>query len=140
MYLMRPFIVLASSMGPGKRGSTGAEGVEGLRNLVYHDDFSLVLGIISTFPVLIFIYSWSRRKPGAPDVVRKLWANGAWLLILAALLNIIIVFIPVFLREVSGIHMFDWLQIGIAVFIIGYLYKSQRVRDTFADFPVETDK
>jgi hypothetical protein len=33
------------------------------------------------------------------------------------------------------INMLGWVQLAIAVYIIFYLYTTQRVKDTFADFP-----
>lgn len=137
-YLMRPYIVLVASLRPSRQDA-GAVGVDGVRNMLYPDDFSLVLAILATLPVLFFIYAWSRRKPGAGSLVRALWKNGATLLAMSAALNILIVFVPILLGVVAGIHTLGWLQVGFAVAIIAYLYSSRRVRDTFQDFPVERE-
>lgn len=131
LYLLRPYIVLIASMGSGQ-GESG-----GIRNILYPDDLSLTLAIFSTIPALLFFYVWSRRKPGAGTMVKKLWANGGKLLVAAAVLNIAIVFVPLLSGIVSSIHALGWVQVGIAVIIIFYLLGSRRARDTFADFPVE---
>jgi hypothetical protein len=131
LYLLRPYIVLIASMGASQGGSGG------IRNILYPDDFSLALAIFATLPALLFFYAWSRRKPGAGTMVVKLWAHGGKLLVAAAILNIAIVFTPLLGGIVSSIHLLGWVQVVIAVIIIFYLLGSRRVRDTFADFPVE---
>jgi len=136
LYLLRPYPILISTRRMGRAGR-GVEGLEGLKNMVYPDDFSLTLGILATIPVLILLYGWVKRKPGAPDYVWKIWRHGAWLLITAAVLNIAIVLIPLLLGLMHHIHLAGWVQVVLSLPIIVYLYFSQRVKDTFADFPVE---
>jgi len=133
LYLLRPFLVWFASLGLGG----GAQGVERLRYMIYPDNFSLVLAMLATIPVMIFIYAWSKRSPGAKPLARKLWSNGKSLLTIAAVLNIIVVFVPLLTKVVHSIAAASWLQLGIPVLIIGYLNLSQRVTDTFADFPEE---
>jgi hypothetical protein len=139
LYLMRPYIVLIGTLKMG-RGSSGAVGVEGVRNILYPDNFSIVLAILATIPALLFMYAWSRRKPGAGALVIKLWKQGANLLAAAAAMNIVIVFVPWLTGAVVRIHALGWVQVGFAIVIIGYLYSSRRARDTFADFPVEKEQ
>jgi hypothetical protein len=139
LYLLRPYIALVASVSIG-RGGTGAVGVERVRDILYPDNFSLVLAILTTVPALLFVYAWTRRKPGASPLVRKLWKNGAALLAIAALLNIVIVFVPLLTGIVAGIHTLGWLQVGFAAVIIVYLYSSRRVKDTLADFPADREE
>jgi phosphoglycerol transferase MdoB-like AlkP superfamily enzyme len=134
LYLLRPYIVLIGAIGMGQRG-TGSDGIDGVRNILYPDDFSLTLAILATMPALLFIYAWSRRKPGAGPLVKKLWRNGVVLLAVAASLNIVIVFVPLLTGAMDRVHLLSWVQIGFALAIIAYLYASRRVKDTFADFP-----
>jgi hypothetical protein len=105
--------------------------------MVYPDDFSLTLGILATIPVLILMYGWVKRKPGAPYYVQKIWRHGTWILIATAVLNIVIVFVPLLLGLIHQIHLAGWVQVVLPLPIIAYLYYSQRVKDTFADFPVK---
>jgi phosphoglycerol transferase MdoB-like AlkP superfamily enzyme len=135
LYLLHPFILLLSTVRMG-RGGSGVTGVDGLKNLVYPDDFSLVLAILATMPTLLFVFAWTRRKPGAPALVQRLWAKGATLLAAAAALYIVVVFVPLLTRAVASIHPVGWAQVAISIFIIVDLFKSQRIKDTFADFPV----
>jgi Protein of unknown function (DUF2919) len=139
LYLLRPFIVLLATR-MLSRVAPGVKDVENLRYLLYPDDFSLVVALLATAPVLIFIYGFSKRKPGAGVLVRRLWKNGANLLAAAAVLNVPIVFAPLLTGTLTRIHLMGWVQAGLAIVIIGYLYSSHRVRDTFADFPVENDR
>lgn len=136
LYLLRPYLALIGSRGAGDGGAT-LSSAKGIRNILYPDDFSLVLALLATAPVLLFMFVWSRRKPDAGELVKKLWHKGATLLVVAAVLNIVIVFIPLLTGIVARIHALGWVQVCMAVAIIIYLFSSRRVRDTFADFPVE---
>ena len=58
---------------------------------------------------------------------------------LAALLNIVIVLMPYLASTAYRVNLMGWGQVAIAVYIIFYLLTSRRVRDTFADFPADTE-
>jgi len=59
------------------------------------------------------------------------------MLTIAALLNVVTVFVPLLLDIKHKIHMVGWMQITLSVTVILYLQFSQRVKDTFSDFPVD---
>lgn len=139
LFYLRPFFILLSSFSMGRRGGSGAAGVGGFKDLVYPDDYSLFLAVLSTVPALLFVYAWSRRKPGAAPLVRKLWKNGIKLFLIAAVLNITIIFVPLITVPLHKVDALGWGQVAITVFIIGYLLRSERVRDVFNDFPEEPD-
>jgi hypothetical protein len=132
LYLLHPLILLLSTLRMAQRTGVGS-----LRELVYPDDFSLALSILATVPVLLFVYAWTRREPGAPAFVQRLWAKGALLLAAAAALYIATVFVPLLTHAAASIQPVGWAQVAISVFIIVDLFTSRRVRDTFADFPGE---
>jgi hypothetical protein len=115
----------------------GGAGAESMRDLVYPDDFSLALAILATIPVMVFMYTWSKRKPGAELKFKKLWHRSGLFLTASAALNILVVFVPLLTMVSHKIPLFNWVQVGISILIIWYLHSSQRVRDTFADFPEE---
>jgi len=139
LYLMRPYVVLMVSL-MGHRGGTSAVGIEGVRYMLYPDDFSLVLALLATLPVLLFFYALSKRRPGASALVRNLWGNGIFLLVTAAVLNIVTVFVPILTGATTRIPRLGWVQVVLACLIIAYLYSSRRARDTFADSPVENER
>ncbi|MDH3981192.1 MAG: DUF2919 domain-containing protein [Gammaproteobacteria bacterium] len=135
LYLLHPFILLFSTIRLGRGGAKGVSGVDGLKRLVYQDNFSLALAILATVPVLLLVYAWVRRKPGAPAFVRRLWAKGVVLLTSAAVLYIGGVFVPLLTHVIASIRPIGWGQVAISILIIFYLFTSKRVRDIFADFP-----
>jgi len=132
-YFLRPFILKISTiqMGFGAK----SDSVSGLKDLVYPNDFGFFIAFLATIPVLVLVFTYVKRKPGASMLVRRIWRNGRTLLVITAVLNIIIIFVPFLIDLTHSINMPGWAQLAIAVFIIFYLYATQRVQDTFADFP-----
>jgi len=116
------------------RGSKNAS-VSGLKDMVYPHDFALFIGILAALPVIVVLVAYVKRKPGASDSIKRLWRNGANFLTAAAVLNIIIIFVPPGTGASYQITKFGWAQLIIAVGIIIFLYTSRRVKDTFSDFP-----
>ena len=133
LYLLHPYILLLSAL----RSSQGE--AASLKNMVYPDNFSLTLAILATIPALCFIYAWTRRNPGASNIVQYIWRNGSMMLTLTALLNVATVFVPLLLDIKHKIHMIGWAQLAISILVIVYVQFSQRVKDTFADFPGEKE-
>jgi hypothetical protein len=122
-------------MGRGAR----SDSVAGLKNLIYPDDFGFFLAFVASIPVLVVVVAYARRKPDAPQWVRSIWRNGRNLMLVAAVLSIVVVFIP-FLAELShSIPVYGWGQLAVAAGIIYYLFTSTRVADTFADFPADSE-
>jgi hypothetical protein len=133
VYFLRPFILKVSTIQMGR--GTKSDSVSGLKDLVYPDDFGFFIAFLATIPVLLLVFSYVKRKPGASGLVRKIWHKGRTLLLVTAILNIIIIFVPFLLDLTHSINILGWAQLVIALYIIFYLYTKQRVVDTFADFP-----
>ena len=133
VYFLRPFILKVSTIQMGLGEKSGS--VSGLKDLVYPNDFGFFIAFLATIPVLILVFAYVKRKSGASGLVRKIWHNGRLLLVVTAVLNLIIIFIPFLMDLTHRINMLGWAQLAIAVFILFYLYATQRVKDTFADFP-----
>lgn len=127
-FLLRPYVIMIMSLA-NRRDRMG------LINMFYADRFGMVLGALAAVPALLLIYAWFKRKPDAPDRVRWLWRHGRVLLIASIVLNIVIVFVPVLLGKAAGIGYVGALQLALCAGILLYLLRSQRVEDTFADFP-----
>ena len=99
------------------------------------NDFGFFIAFLATIPVLLLIMVYMKRKPGASGWVRKIWHKGKQLLLATAVLNMIIIFIPFLMDLTHKINMLGWGQLAIAAYIVFYLSTTQRVKDTFADFP-----
>ena len=137
VYFLRPFIMKISTIQMGRGAKS--DSVSGLKDLVYPNDFGFFLAFIATVPVLMLIFAYAKRKPGASDLVQSIWRNGRNLLVAAAAVNIVVIFIPFFMHLTHSINAYGWGQLAVAIGIIVYLYQSKRVTDTFGDFPKETE-
>jgi len=136
-YFLRPVILKISTIQMGRGAKS--DSVSGLKDLVYPDDFGFFLAFVTIIPVVLVIFAYMKRKPDAPDYIRTLWRNCGKLLLLAAALNVVVVFVPFLFDMAYRINLIGWGQVAIAAYIIFYLMTSRRVRDTFADFPAETE-
>ena len=136
-YFLRPVILKISTIQMG-RGAKSAS-VSGLKDLVYPHDFGFFLAFLTMIPIVLVIFAYMKRKPDAPDYIRTLWRYSGKLLLLTAALNVVVVFVPFLLDLTYRINLLGWGQLAIAAYIIFYLLTSKRVRDTFADFPVDTE-
>jgi hypothetical protein len=133
VYFLHPYLLKISTfqMGRGPK----SDSVSGLKNLIYPDDFGFFLAFVASIPVLLLMVAYAKRKPDAAQWVRTIWGNGRNLMATAAVLSVIVVFVP-FLAELShSIPVYGWGQLAVAAGILYYLFTSKRVADTFADFP-----
>lgn len=137
-FFLRPFILKISTIQMG-RGGSKTKDVSLLYDIAYPDNFSFFLAVLSAIPVVLLLVSFAKRKPDASDLMRKIWRNGIPLVALSVLLNVLVLFLPIMLGKIHSVHLFGWVQLGILLLIFGYLFRSQRLRDTFADFPLEAD-
>jgi hypothetical protein len=133
VYFLKPFIMKVSTIQMGRGAKS--DSVSGLKDLVYPNDFGFFLAFLATIPVLLLIMVYIKRKPGASGWVRRIWHKGKQLLLATAVLNMIIIFIPFLVDLTHKINMLGWGQLAIAAYIVFYLFTTQRVTDTFADFP-----
>lgn len=139
IYFLRPYVLMVSGLRIG-RGGGKLEGTWRIKNMVYPDDFSLFIGIAASIPALLVIFAYAKRKPGAAGFVRRIWRNGVKFLLLSAALNVLILFIPLFLGVSQKFTTSGWVQLVVSALIIWYLFTSQRIKDTFADFPPEENE
>jgi hypothetical protein len=133
VYFLRPFILEISTIQMGRGAKS--DSVSGLKDMVYPDDFGFFMAFAVTMPVLLLMFAYVKRKPGASRLVRKIWHGGRTLLVVTAGLNVVIIFVPFVLDLAHSINMLGWGQLAVALYIIFYLFTTQRVKDTFADFP-----
>lgn len=128
LFLARPYAIFIMSIA-NRRDRMG------VLETFYGDPAVSFLGALAAIPAIILVLAWIKRQPGAAALTRRVWASGRLLLILASILNIIIIFLPALTGAVLRISMVGWIETIICIFIIIYLIRSTRVRDTFADFP-----
>jgi len=127
-FLLRPYLVPLLSV-------VNRKDKMGLINLVYADRYAMVFGAIAAIPAIFVLYAFTKRAPEATDNIKRIWQRGRELLLAATLLNVLVVFFPVLVGLVDQVNTIGWVQCGICIFIIYYLFSDKRVRDTFADFP-----
>ncbi len=128
LFLMRPYLVLFLSV-------VNRKDKMGLINLFYEDRIPMILAAAAAIPATMVLYSWIRRTPDGSSKVRWIWKNGRVLLVVSALLNVLIIFLPVVFGAVFKVSMQDLVLLVISTSIFFYLYYSSRVIDVFADFP-----
>jgi len=92
--------------------------------------------IVASIPTLAVVVAASRRVPGAGRVVRAIWAQGRWLLILSALLDLVRVYLRLPVR-LSQLPLTSLAAPLVDLYLLFYLARSRRVIDTFAAFPPE---
>lgn len=92
------------------------------------------LSLLASLPAVTVAIVGLRRSPGAGRAIRVIWQRGHVLLVIAALLDLGLFLLNWYLHPVQ---MNQWLIAGAVMdsYILAYLWRSQRVRDTFADFP-----
>lgn len=89
---------------------------------------------------LLVLFALVRRTPRASRLTRAIWRHGRALLIVAAILDVALAFVtPLSDPTVDE----AWVRAGIGGLIDGwlvfYIAKAARLRDTFAEFPPPID-
>ena len=121
-------------IGRGEKNSN----VKLLKEAMYPDDFSLFIALVAALPAAVIIFTAFKRKPEASDLIKKLWRNGANLLTAASIISIASLIKPLTQTDFNHLTKLDLthlIQLIIAISILIFLHTSQRVKDTFADFP-----
>jgi len=128
LFLARPFVILIISI-------TNRRDRMGILQMFNGDPALSFLGALAAIPVMLVVVAWIRRKPDASPLVRRIWTNGRSLLILASILNIAIMILPALTGSFSAINAAGGAETVVCILIIFYLARSERVKDTFGDFP-----
>ena len=71
LFLLLPFVIKLLTFLFGRRGGDTTI-MRDIQNVLYPNDLALMLAFLSSMPALIFMYAWIRRKPGAPENVKKI--------------------------------------------------------------------
>jgi hypothetical protein len=131
-YLLMPYAVTIMSV-VKKRG-----GRMELINLVYPDRTHYVISAAVSVVVFGLVYAWARRSPLAPPHVRWLWHRGRGFLLAALVVNVVVMFVPFLYQDYYEITRIVILNLVVTGLMFFYLLTSERVRDTFADYPEAT--
>jgi hypothetical protein len=126
LFLLRPYMVLLLSL------ANMANHTE-LIYLLYANETTFALGAMAALPTAVLFIAWTKRQLGSGKKIRWIWRHGRTFLIVSAVLNLTIVVIPVFWLG-RGPEFSDVAQAILTMYVILYLCRSERVRDTFRDF------
>lgn len=86
--------------------------------------------LLATLPAVVVLVAAARRRPAAGVLTRGTWRHGRWLLLIALVANF-----SLCLPHPHGAWLA--LRMGADVAAASALLTVARVRDTFADFPVD---
>ena len=129
VYLCRHVVLLvlgaASSFANFTYGQRGAN-----YSVVFSDPWLLM----ASAPALVVLFAAVRRTPSAPRLLRTLWRAGRLVLVLAASLDLAVLAALVGLGGLT-VQSGHIAQGFFDVLCLLYLTRTQRVKDTFADFP-----
>ena len=127
LFFLRPYVIIAMSL------SNKADRLGGIKMFGLGE--SLIYSAIAALPAMLIIYAWIKRQPEAGAFVRWIWAHGRILLAGSGLFTILyIVLLQVFIKSIK-LSFIEAVPVLVCPIILYYLYKSERVKDTFADFP-----
>jgi len=128
LFLARPYVIFIISVA-NRRDRMG------ILELFHGEPSMGLLGAVAGIPAAILALAWTRRQPDAPAIVQRTCHAGKHLLVLSSLLNIAVILLPYLTGNAARITAVGWSELAVCLLIIAYLAKSQRVKDTFADFP-----
>jgi hypothetical protein len=129
VYLSRYVVIIGlgavSSFISGRRGLD----LSGLSTLYSSPDF-----LLASMPALLVIAANIKRRPEGNRLARITWRYGRALLTSAIVLDLCLLYShwPQRIHQVSLLYVLGPL---IDIYLLTYLFSSNRVRDTFADFP-----
>jgi hypothetical protein len=96
--------------------------------------YSQPLLLLASIPALLVLVAMFRRIAKGGALPRAIWTAGRWLLCLAAALDTVLALVLADFRA----DRISAIQIAVMIadaYIVVYLLRSERARDTFADFP-----
>lgn len=129
LFLFRPYVILALSLANRREPM-------GLVDLFYADRLPMAVSCLAALPVVLFVLAYLKRSQ-ALDVpwARKIWHRGRGLLAFSAVLNVLVALRPFLADMHHRLNYVGLAQLIIALGVLVYLVRSQRVKDTFADYP-----
>ena len=90
--------------------------------------------MIADIPALALLFALGSRVPKSGRAVRWLWGAGRWLIIAS-----VAVYLALFALtrgfDVAAFGWVTWASLALNVLVIGYVLKSNYLKDLFARFP-----
>lgn len=126
-FLCRPYVVMIMSW-------ANRHDRMQLIELIYSDRAAFALAALGAIPTLLLIIAYVQRRPSGGQTARRVWRHGRALLISSALINMAAALYHLLNRSVDVSNL-DMAQLFVSVLIVYYAVTSQRVKDTFNDFP-----
>ena len=101
------------------------------------------LFILADIPASIVLLSIGHRIPEAFSSMRWIWAHGKFILICSYVLSIsLFLYVNNSLIQYSDINKLALLTSVLTpdILIIGFIYKSELIKDIFSEFPIPLSK
>lgn len=127
LFLLRPYAVMAMSFADRREPMA-------LIELFYASRPVFALAAASALPGMLVALAWSRRRPEAGKLVRRLWAHGRALLMVSALGNLGTALAPSW-HALADLNLTDIVQAILSLYVLLFVILSQRLRDACREFP-----
>ena len=85
-------------------------------------------------PVIGLFFALSARRPDGGKLPRFLWHNGQYMILLSIVFYSLIL-ISLRNYEISNFSLLDWIVVAVNLTIVGYIFSSKFIKDTFVEFP-----
>ena len=85
-------------------------------------------------PVIGLLYALGARRPISEKLPRFLWHNGRYIILLSIVFYSLIL-ISLRNYEISNFSLLDWIVVAVNLTIVGYIFSSKFIKDTFVEFP-----
>ncbi len=100
----------------------------------YSPLFSNETLLLASLPAIFLIVVAFCRVPSAGAAARTIWRNGRSILVASVILDLLIAWM-ISPKQLQAIGALQVAFVILDVYVLIYLFRSTRVRDTFADFP-----
>ena len=110
---------------------------EQLIEFFYPNKQTFIFGLLSGAAALLVLILHSLRRPKAYKFTAQLWRYGQWLLWLAVLTDIGLTLWQLSLTHFRFVPQTALILLALS-FAVGYLWRSQRLPDLFADWPTDS--
>ena len=85
-------------------------------------------------PIIGLLYAIGARRPDGGKMPRFFWHKGQYMILLSIILYTLILSS---LRgfDISNFSLLDWVVVALNLAVLAYVFSSEFIKDTFAEFP-----